>query len=129
MTALAMLVITTPCVNAEESKSAVGSPVALKWNAGFDFSQGDYGLRGAGQGLKNTTLYYVPIGVTVDYQRFRAKLIIPFLVSNGPTEVDPSGARLRDLKWRRASDKSKPAEVFCSIRLARACPSLRPRSK
>lgn len=86
-----MLMLATPSVNAEEPKSTASSPIALRWNAGFDFSQGDYGLGGDGQGSNDTTLFFVPIGVTVDYQRFRANLVIPFLASHGPTEVDLNG--------------------------------------
>ena len=90
-TAMVILMTATPFVNAEESKSTTSSPIALRWNVGFDFSQGDYGLRNADQESENTTLYFVPIGVTVDYQRLRAKLVIPFLASNGPTESDLTG--------------------------------------
>ncbi len=58
------------------------TPVLLQWSTGFDFSRGDYGLD------QDTTVYYVPLGVTIDYDRFRARVSIPFLVSSGPTRID-----------------------------------------
>ncbi|HPG24030.1 MAG TPA: hypothetical protein PLW10_00220 [Myxococcota bacterium] len=57
--------------------------VALKWTAGLDVSRGDYGLD------QPTTLYYVPLGVTGDLGRFRARLILPLLASDGPVRIDP----------------------------------------
>lgn len=68
--------------NATEEDSAKSTPLIVKWSTGFDFSRGEYGLD------EDTTLYYVPLSVTVDYERFRTKVSIPFLVSSGPTQID-----------------------------------------
>jgi hypothetical protein len=67
---------------ATEEDPAEATPVFVKWSTGFDFSRGDYGLE------KDTTLYYVPLSVTIDYDRFRARVSIPFLVSSGPIQID-----------------------------------------
>jgi hypothetical protein len=67
---------------ATEEDLAGSTPVFVKWSTGFDFSRGDYGLE------RDTTLYYVPVSVTIDYDRFRARVSIPFLVSSGPTQID-----------------------------------------
>ena len=59
----------------------------LFWSftTGFDFSRGDYGLN------RDSTLYYVPVGVTVDRDRLRLRIVLPFLVSEGPTAVGAAG--------------------------------------
>ena len=65
----------------EEAQLGEETPVSLKWSTGFDFSRGHYGLE------EDTKIYYVPLGVAIDYDRFRATLSIPFLVSSGPTRI------------------------------------------
>ena len=72
---------------AQEGSFSETSPIFLKWSAGFDFSRGDYGLN------ESTTLYYVPLSVTLDYRRFRARVGIPFLASSGPTQLSLDTSR------------------------------------
>lgn len=55
--------------------------------AGFDWSRGDYGLS------EDSTLYYVPLGLIVDRDRWRFRITLPFLVSDGPTTVRVGGGR------------------------------------
>ena len=64
--------------------------VRLRYSTGFDYSQGDFGLD------EDSRLFFVPVGVTADYERWRFRLVVPFLVSDGPSlilegdGVDPS---------------------------------------
>jgi hypothetical protein len=55
--------------------------VFVKWSAGFDFSRGDYGLG------EPTTVYYVPLSMTIDYERLRVRIGLPFIASSGPRQV------------------------------------------
>lgn len=73
---------------AEEPAEAEPSPwdaIFFSYLVGFDFSRGDYGLD------ETSTLYYVPIGLIADYERFRFRVTIPFLVSEGPTTIRVGG--------------------------------------
>ena len=79
--AIVVHLVGTSAAHAAAEDGARSTPVFVKWSAGFDFSRGDYGLD------KDTTLYYVPMSVTIDHQRFRAKIALPFLVSSGPTRI------------------------------------------
>ena len=64
--------------------------IRLRYSTGFDYSQGDFGLD------EDSRLFFVPVGVTADYDRWRFRLVVPFLVSDGPSVilegdgVDPS---------------------------------------
>ena len=69
----------------EEAESSPWDAVFFTYLVGFDFSRGDYGLE------DTSTLYYVPIGLIADYERFRFRLTIPFLVSEGPTTIRVGG--------------------------------------
>jgi hypothetical protein len=79
--ATAAFVLLPSSASAEEapSEASESPPIQWTWTAGFDFSRGDYGLP------EKTNLYYIPLGVTADYRRFRANLVIPVLASDGPT--------------------------------------------
>ncbi len=71
-------------VRAEERQEIPPSfwdSVFWTYTAGFDFSRGDYGL------ARNSTLFYMPLGVIADYDRFRVQAVVPFIVSDGPTSV------------------------------------------
>lgn len=57
------------------------TPIFLNWSTGFDFSRGDYGLE------DRTTVYYVPMNVTIDYKQFRTRVSFPFLASSGPMRI------------------------------------------
>ena len=78
----------TSGVKSDEHENVEPDPwdaVFLTWLVGFDFSRGDYGLD------DTSTLYYVPIGLIADYERWRLRLTIPFLVSEGPTTIRVGG--------------------------------------
>ena len=64
---------------AEETEDPV--PIFLEYSTGFDFSHGDYGFD------RDSSLYYVPLGVTVDRGYFRFRATIPFLYNDGSTTV------------------------------------------
>jgi hypothetical protein len=87
--ALAGAIGAPPLAGAEEtptSSSDFWDSIFWTYSAGFDFSQGDYGLS------RTSTLYYMPIGVIADYKRFRFRVVLPFLVSDGPTNIRFIGA-------------------------------------
>lgn len=65
--------------------SAEPVPIFLTYTAGFDFTRGDYGLE------DDSTLYYVPLGLIVDYDRLRFRVTLPLLYSDGPTAVSITG--------------------------------------
>ena len=55
--------------------------VRLRYSTGFDYSEGDFGLD------EQSRLLFVPFGVTADYERWRFRLVVPFLVSEGPSVI------------------------------------------
>lgn len=60
-------------------------PIEVEFSTGFDYSRGDYGLD------RDSTLVFVPVGVTVDRGFFRFGLSIPFLYSDGVTSSTLGG--------------------------------------
>ncbi len=74
------------CSCAVVSPSSAADDLFWKFSTGFEFSRGDYGLD------QSTDFYYVPIGITLDYRRLRAKLHIPLIHSVGPSEFGPTRA-------------------------------------
>ncbi len=64
-----------------EGSSGFWESVFWTYTAGFDYSRGDYGLR------RDSPLFYMPLGVIADYERFRIQVVVPFIVSDGPTTL------------------------------------------
>lgn len=68
------------------------TPIFVEYASGFDFSRGDYGLD------RDSTLYYVPLGVTVDRGYWRFGVSLPLLYSDGvaanPLAAGPGAGRL-----------------------------------
>ncbi len=85
-----MTIFATPTLS-EEATNASNSAIALRYSAGFDYSEGDYGLRDTDRLAEDTKLYYIPLGATLDVARFRGKIVIPFLISDGPTRITSTG--------------------------------------
>lgn len=76
-----VLVLLVSSAVAEEGEAIAPPPIDWKITVGFDFSRGDYGLD------EDTTLYFVPFGVSMDWRRFRLSLVVPLMRSDGPTQI------------------------------------------
>lgn len=76
-----VLMLWVASAHARQGEDLQPTPIDWTLTAGFDFSRGDYGLD------EDTTLYYVPLGVSMDFRRFRIRLVVPLLRSEGPTQV------------------------------------------
>jgi len=69
---------------AEETAESV--PIFVEFATGFDYSRGDFGL------ARDSSLFYVPLGVTVDRGPFRFGLVVPLLYGDGVTSSSLASA-------------------------------------
>jgi len=70
---------------AEAEKTSALDRVFLEYSAGLDYSRGDYGLD------RNSSLIYLPLGVTADYDYWRFSVLVPVLYANGVTGAQSFG--------------------------------------
>ena len=71
--------------SAEEEPTSALDRIFLEYSAGLDYSRGDYGL------ARNSSLIYLPLGLTVDFDYWRFNVLVPVLYANGVTGAQPFG--------------------------------------
>lgn len=80
-----LLAAATPSLADEAPAASFLDSVYMEYSAGFDYSRGDYGLD------RDSSLYYVPLGLTADYAYWRLRLLVPVLYSDGVTGTQTFG--------------------------------------
>lgn len=67
------------------SPAYAGEEIFWTFSSGVDYSAGNYGFD------EETKLLYVPTGITMDYGRWRFRMLLPLLYNDGPSSVDVAG--------------------------------------